>query len=74
MRLTPEEWRAYSLNFGHRSPMPTFTSYGAVTPHRQAEILNALAEPRSDETDEAPQRVKLDDDQVNQLAKSREDA
>jgi integrase len=37
----PEEWKAYSQNFGHSSPMTTFNSYGPVAPHRQAEILNA---------------------------------
>lgn len=42
MRLTPEEWKAYSQNFGHTSPMTTFNSYGAVPDHRQAEILNAM--------------------------------
>jgi integrase len=40
---TAEEWRAYSLNFGHSSPMTTYESYGPVAPHRQAEILNMLA-------------------------------
>jgi integrase len=38
---TPEEWKAYSQNFGHSSPMTTFNSYGPVAPHRQAEILDA---------------------------------
>jgi hypothetical protein len=46
MRLTPEEWQAYSQNFGHSNPMTTFTSYGQVPQYRQAEILNQLAEPR----------------------------
>lgn len=40
---TAEEWRAYSQNFGHSSPMTTFTSYGEVPPHRQAEIIGGLA-------------------------------
>lgn len=26
MRLTPEEWQAYSQNFGHSNPMTTFTT------------------------------------------------
>jgi integrase/recombinase XerD len=43
MRLTPEEWKAYSQNFGHTSPMTTFNSYGVVPSHRQAEILNAMS-------------------------------
>jgi integrase len=40
---TAEEWKAYSQNFGHSSPMTTYNSYGPVAPHRQAEILNELA-------------------------------
>jgi integrase len=69
---TPEEWKAYSQNFGRSSPMTTFNSYGPVTPHRQAEILNALMLAKPDQT--APQSVRLDDDQVRlilrQLAKA----
>src|SRR4029077_6881656 len=34
---SPEEWLAYSQNFGHSSPMTTFNSYGPVAPDRQAE-------------------------------------
>ncbi|MEQ1902292.1 MAG: site-specific integrase [Devosia sp.] len=59
-----EEWWAYSQNFGHSSPMTTFTSYGKVAPHRQAEILNGLAALSAGQT-AAP--VKLDEDQVRQL-------
>jgi hypothetical protein len=69
---TPEEWKAYSQNFGHTSPMTTFNSYGPVAPHRQAEILNALVLAKPDRT--APRSVRLNDDQVplilNQLAKA----
>jgi integrase len=39
---TPEEWKAYSQNFGHSSPMTTFNAYGPVTHHRQVEIMNDL--------------------------------
>jgi integrase len=41
---TPEEWKAYTQNFGHSSPMTTFNSYGPVAAHRQAEILKALVD------------------------------
>jgi integrase len=76
MPLTPEQWKAYSQNFGHTSPMTTFNSYGPVAPHRQAEILNALAHEKAEPT--APiQTVKLNDEQVrlilNQLAKAKVD-
>lgn len=63
---TPEEWKAYSQNFGHSSPMTTFNSYGPVAPHRQAEILLTLAaEGRPIDANAAT--VRLDDDQVRQL-------
>lgn len=39
---TPEEFKAWSQNLGHESPLTTFTSYGAVPSHRQAEILSNL--------------------------------
>ncbi len=71
---TPEEWKAYSQNFGHSSPMTTFNSYGPVAPHRQAEILNALVLAKPDQTAPPVQSVRLDDDQVrlilNQLARA----
>lgn len=71
---TPEEWKAYSQNFGHSSPMTTFSNYGPVAPHRQAEILNALVDARPPDQGAGAQVVKLDDDQVrlivNQLAKA----
>jgi integrase len=77
---TPEEWKAYSQNFGHSSPMTTFNSYGPVAPHRQAEILNAMVLAKSDPTAPPTHSVRLDDDQVrlivNQLSKAtaKEDA
>jgi hypothetical protein len=76
--LTPEQWKACSQNFGHTSPMTTFNSYGPVAPHRQAEILNALAGAKPTEPHCPTPTVKLDDEQVrlilNQLAKAKVDA
>jgi integrase/recombinase XerD len=43
---SPEEWKAWSQNFGHESEMTTFVGYGEVPGHRQAEIIRALARPR----------------------------
>ena len=77
---TPEEWKAYSQNFGHSSPMTTFNSYGPVAAHRQAEILNALVDAQPIEPNGPIQTVRLEDEQVrlihNQLAKAgvKEDA
>jgi integrase len=39
---TPEEFKAWSQNLGHDHVLTTFTNYGAVASHRQAEILQAL--------------------------------
>ena len=74
---TPEEWKAYSQNFGHSSPMTTFKSYGQVAPYRQAEILKAPMEGKLKDPIAPVQTVKLDADQVqlivNQLAKATVD-
>lgn len=43
---TPEEFKAWSQNLGHEHVLTTFTSYGEVSSHRQAEILGALNHPR----------------------------
>lgn len=39
---TPEEFKAWSQNFGHDRVMTTFTSYGAVRVDRQGEIIRKL--------------------------------
>ncbi len=39
---TPEELKAWSQNLGHEQVLTTFTSYGSVSSHRQAEIFEAL--------------------------------
>lgn len=46
---TPEEFKAWSQNLGHEKVLTTFTSYGAVAPHRQAELIRGLAVDRSDD-------------------------
>jgi integrase len=50
---TPEEFKAWSQNLGHENVLTTFTSYGAVSSHRQAELILGLEgqaplEPRED--------------------------
>lgn len=42
---SPEEWKAWSQNYGHDSEMTTFVGYGEVPGHRQAEIMRSLASP-----------------------------
>ena len=39
---TPEEFKAWSQNLGHEHVATTFTSYGSVPSHRQAEIFETL--------------------------------
>jgi integrase len=39
---TPEAFKAWSQNLGHEDVMTTLRSYGAVSSHRQAEIMHAL--------------------------------
>lgn len=48
--LTPEEFKAWSQNLGHENVLTTFTSYGEVSSHRQAEILERLSEKSGQDT------------------------
>lgn len=45
---TPEEFKAWSQNLGHEHVSTTFTSYGQVAGHRQAELIRQMAERRSE--------------------------
>src|SRR6476646_6042249 len=49
---TPEEYKAWSQNFGHDHVMTTFSSYGDVGSSRHAEIIRAFSE-RADESQQA---------------------
>jgi hypothetical protein len=42
---SPEEYKAWSQNLGHENVLTTFSSYGDVAGHRQAEIIRALGAP-----------------------------
>lgn len=39
---TPEQFKAWSQNLGHERVMTTLTSYGTVSPHRQAELIRNM--------------------------------
>jgi integrase len=39
---SPEEYKAWSQNLGHENVLTTFSSYGDVGRHRQAEIIRAF--------------------------------
>lgn len=41
---TPEAFKAWSQNLGHEHVLTTFTSYGIVAPHRQAELIRGLGQ------------------------------
>ena len=58
--LTPEQFKAFSQNIGHESPMTTFSYYGAVQVSRQGEIIRDLGRqpaPESDLTDRIVERL-----------------
>ncbi len=44
-KLDIEALKAWSQNLGHESCLTTLSSYGAISPMRQAEIIRALAKP-----------------------------
>lgn len=44
---TPESFKAWSQNLGHEGVLTTFTSYGSVSPQRQAELIRELGERKS---------------------------
>ena len=60
LRLGPEEFKVWSQNLGHDSILTTFSSYGEVSPYRQAETMRELAIPRklSTKNDEIARRLK----------------
>ena len=60
----PEQFKAWSQNLGHEHVATTFTSYGKVPSHRQAEIIRGLGVPKVEKSD-------LADDLVALLAKHR---
>ena len=43
---TPEQFKAWSQNFGHEGVMTTFVSYGEVPECRQSEIFAEFKEPK----------------------------
>ncbi len=42
-KLDAEKMKAWSQNLGHDHILTTFSSYGTLSPHRQAEIIRGLA-------------------------------
>ncbi len=52
MCKTPEEFKAWSQNFGHDKVLTTFTSYGYIDEHNQGKIIKGLSSNKSNETSE----------------------
>jgi integrase len=42
---SPEQYKAWSQNLGHENVLTTFSSYGDVARHRQAEIIRGFGRP-----------------------------
>ncbi len=57
LKLDAEQFKAWSQNLGHEHVLTTFSSYGTLAPHRQAEIIRGLAEPIVLKHDEAPEQI-----------------
>lgn len=53
---TPEEFKAWSQNLGHESPLTTFTSYGQIHAHRQEDIIKNLS--KQNESNELCEIIK----------------
>jgi hypothetical protein len=61
-KLDAEAFKAWSQNLGHESCLTTFSSYGAVPPTRQAEIMRRLA------VDDTPSDVSLQAEMLRKVA------
>jgi integrase len=48
LKADAEQFKAWSQNLGHEHCLTTFSSYGNLPPHRQAEIMRGLAKPRTE--------------------------
>jgi hypothetical protein len=40
---TSEQIKAWSQNLGHENVATTLTSYGAIDPHRQGEVIGGIS-------------------------------
>jgi integrase len=45
LKLDAEQFKAWSQNLGHDQCLTTFSSYGTLPPHRQAEIIRSPSDP-----------------------------
>jgi integrase/recombinase XerD len=56
---TPEEFKAWSQNFGHESVMTKLVSYGSVSSSRQADVIRQLGQPKAPQSDVLSQIARL---------------
>jgi integrase len=47
---TPEEYKAWSQNLGHESPLTTFISYGKLDTYRQGEVMRKIGAPTTEKS------------------------
>jgi integrase len=56
---TPEEFKAFSQNIGHESPLTTFVSYGRVSLDRQGKLIRSISPCSLDQRDVLDQIRRL---------------
>jgi integrase len=54
-----EHFKAWSQNLGHEKVLTTFINYGAVAPHRQADLIRGLGEITADQDGISAQLAQL---------------
>jgi integrase len=64
LKLGPEEFKAWSQNLGHESCLTTFSSYGTISPSRQAEIIRRIGERPSSDAVASAEALRLIADQI----------
>jgi integrase len=70
LRLNTEQFKAWSQNLGHEHCLTTFSSYGTLPPHRQAEIIRGLANaPSSQQQEITPDFIRKLADQMERAGK-----
>lgn len=62
---TPEDFKAWSQNIGHESPLTTFVSYGYLDVHRQGDIIASIANPKQDDSMKAIIQQTIKEMQIN---------
>ncbi len=71
LKLDAEQFKAWSQNLGHEQCLTTFSSYGTLPPHRQAEIIRGLASaPPSPPTAITPDFIRQLADQMERASKA----